>query len=154
MCLLCCMMAAKMKADAKVAASNAETNIAKTVQLDDAFSKPNYVFKDAALSVANMKKLIMAGAPEIAQILKLVTIKEPNRTEDWTIEKNDLDIPVQQATNHYTLIAYKGKDGKCYVQDLIQFLKVYQGGGSYGKVILAPLLKSPANYLIACENIK
>lgn len=142
----------KIKADAKNAASNAQANIAKTVQVDEAFSRPNYFFKDASLSMANLKKAFMAATPNAVQILKMITIKEKNYSEDWDIKRNDYGEIVAKVTLHYTSFVYKAKDGNCYMHFTAQFGKAATGGGGYGGLAMNPT--GMPDQRIACENVK
>ncbi len=85
-------------------------------------------FKDPSLNLAAMKSLLKQDYSDIVEVLRVVILANTDEQE-WTIEKNELDIPKFK----YSLavgVVYKSKNGKCYFMTA-DFHRVYEGGGSY-----------------------
>ncbi len=79
---------------------------------------------------------------EVATTLRAVTL-----TKEPYVKKNEYGIPLYQY--HEMWVAYKGKDGKCYLT-AVYASYTYKGGGTYATV---PTWGADAPDEMACENV-
>lgn len=146
---------AKMAADAKTTMATVEENLAKKRTLPAAFSKKSAVFKDARLSQANMKKIIMREWGQyISSVLKIAVVDDGKN--NWEVATDDWGRPSEKQNSCAIYIAYKGKDGNCYfIDQSILFVRDYEGGGKYSSTVrLFGHYDLHKIVRIACENIK
>jgi len=141
----------KMNANAALACSKAQDNWARNVQLPKVFSEKSVKFTDPELSDANLKAVFMKATPNCTQIVKMVVASDAS-TGDWTIVKNDLDIPVVKRSNNYIGMVYKANDGWCYYMVPLYYKKDYAGAGTYEKVRLGDDGAVPVK--MDCVNVK
>jgi len=85
-------------------------------------------FRDAQLSLANIRALIQRDLKDVAQILK-IAIREGSG-DDWTVQSED-GVPRFKMNFRPIFVAWKGKDGKSYY-GRVDLRRNYQGGGVYG----------------------
>lgn len=118
--------------------------IAAQTVLPEAFKRSGK-YSDAAMSLANIKKMIQYDG---MTILKMTI--DDNGSSDWNINKDEFDIPLKKVSNKPVWVAYK-ENGKCFFTKKY-FTREYEGGGKYGS---AELATSTADVTpILCENIK
>jgi hypothetical protein len=72
-------------------------------------------------------------------------------SSDWTVQKNDLDIPINKIM--YYQIAFKDADGNCWLGKGF-IVKTYEGGGKYGPAHANYAGKSSIHGgAINCDNV-
>lgn len=120
----------KAQKKSAAAVSKVQDNLASVRKLPNYFKQKSVVYKDPALSDAKMRGLVKNKFTNLKSIIKLVNLDGEMGTE-WLIDKNDLGIPKQKISSHYTWLLYEAKDGWCYYTE-IKFICTYKGGGTYG----------------------
>lgn len=133
---------------AKIEETNNSINAAITAntQLPEIFSKPSAKNSDPQLSLANLKKML--DAPDF-KVIKAVI--EENGTADYSIQKNELDIPEYKFTARPLWIVYKNEKGECFFTRYY-FRREYLGGGKYSALSIATTTADHTP--IPCENVK
>jgi hypothetical protein len=140
----------KFVEDAKTTAFQAEENIAKNRTLPSDWKQyDKSVFADRALSLPLMKGYLQIGF-EALEILKVVVL-EYKSNPDWTIVKNEIDVPKFKASSTVG-VAYKAKDNKCYFTTA-NFFRTYEGGGSYGNIQVNRSTNSAYIFRLDCSNV-
>jgi hypothetical protein len=140
----------KFVADAKLTSIKAEENIAKNRTLPTDWKQyDKAVFADRALSLPLMKGYLKTSF-EALDILKVVVL-EYKSNPDWTIVKNEIDVPKFKASSTVGVV-YKAKDSKCYFATA-NFFRVYQGGGSYGEIQVNRPTNSAYIFRLDCSNV-
>ena len=139
----------QLKKNAELACLTAENNLAKTRQLPPEFSKPGGQFADPSMSVANIRKMILASPDfsDCVQILKLSV----GTDQDWIVNKDGVTI-LGRFNGRAVRLVYKSKDGWCYYIPNVSFNCTYMGYGKYGSP--SPHIPSRSKVKIACANIK
>ncbi|OJJ14541.1 hypothetical protein BKI52_42965 [marine bacterium AO1-C] len=138
----------KLKTNAELAVKRSENNFARLRTLPPIFTYPAKRFKDARLSSANIRRMLMAKIRNCAQVLKIHPVAFG--AADWKIEKNDVGIPKYKQSNGRIAITFRGKDGWCYFVHYARLVQDYQGGGRYGKLVLY----NDKPKKIACSRLK
>ncbi|MFZ9387586.1 MAG: hypothetical protein ACO25B_06865 [Chitinophagaceae bacterium] len=139
----------QVRKNAEQACLNAENNLARTRQLPPEFSKPGGQFADPSMSVANIRRMILAS-PEFSdcvQILKLTL----GTDQDWFLNKDGAIIQ-GRFNGRAVRVVYKSKDGWCYYIPNVTFNCTYMGYGKYGPP--SPHIACRSKVKIACANVK
>lgn len=138
----------KILKNIKECEKSAQDYNASMVKVPDAFKQKHKAYKDPELSDKKIKALFMKTFTDATKILKFVNIGD--NSTSWTIEKNELDIPVAKNSTMATWVIYKTKDGSCYITQF-DLKRTYTGGGTYGKVFIS---NSYQGTKIAEKNVK
>lgn len=141
--------AEKIKKNAALACLNAENNLAKTRQLPPEFNKPGGRFSDPDMSVANIRKMILAS-PEFSDCTEIIKLSI-GTDQDWFVNKDGIKI-LGRFNGRAVRMAYRSKDGWCYYIPNVTFNCTYLGNGKYGPP--SPHIPSGSKVKIACGNVK
>lgn len=118
---------AQLPADRQTIQRVAEENEAAARSLPKDFNDQGS-FRDAQLSLANIRALIQRDLKDVAQILR-IAIREGGG-DDWTVQSED-GVPRFKMNFRPIFVAWKGRDGKSYY-GRVDMRRNYQGGGVYG----------------------
>jgi hypothetical protein len=140
----------KFVADAKVTAVKAEENIAKNRTLPSDWRQYDKgVFADSSLGLVSMKSILKTNLQAL-EVLKVVVLDYKNNP-DWTIVKNEIDVPKFKASGTVG-VAYKAKDNKCYFLTA-NFFRSYSGGGTYGELQVNRPVNNSYIFRLDCANV-
>jgi len=121
---------------AMIKKANEEKRAGKRIQENETFFKSggvSAVKKDAALESQFLKVLNQANSyPTVAENERVSYKKILLIFTDWTVEKNDLGIPIKMMYASWAIGSYTA-DKKCFFQK-VYMKKEYLGGGKYGEV--------------------
>jgi hypothetical protein len=106
-------------------------------------------FSDPQLSTAKIKEMLKNKLSNCQEVLRVHLI-EYKGEPDWTIQKNDLDIPIAKNTADIGYV-YKAKDGNCYMS-YAYCVRTYSGGGQYEPVKIRVSDDESKYLLINCAN--
>jgi hypothetical protein len=121
---------------AEIKKAKEEKNAGKKIQENETFFKSggvSAVKKDPALETQFLKVLNQENSyPTVAEKDRVSYKKTLLIFTDWTIEKNDLGIPLKMVYAAWAIGSYTA-DKKCFFQK-VYMKKDYLGGGKYGEV--------------------
>ena len=121
---------------------------ANKAQVPGVFKVKSLKYKDQkTLSDKKIEAVLKKERPDITKIMKMVNVGDI--TDGWSVEKNELGIPVAKYSTMNTWALFKAKDGWCYIVNF-SLKCTYLGGGTYS----APFIDSIATRKIAAKNVK
>jgi hypothetical protein len=143
----------KVKADAELYISSGKYQIYLDKEHKAAIAKvmmPKAVNKNPTLEKGAMDYIksdefteyVKSSVGEIASATRSVML-----TKDTKVAKNDIGIPKYEF--HEFVVAFKGKDGKCY-KTFVYASYTYKGGGTFAK---EPTFSADFPTEMACENV-
>ncbi len=142
----------KLAATAQAASKKSLERVAATRVLPDecrTFLKQ----KDPALSEARLRSTLSQGMKGVARVLKIGVANLHHDSNEWSVTKNGIDIPLYRDTTRNICVAYRGEDERCYYLNEIGLRERYEGKQGFSDT---PEVRY--NYAaavpIACGNIK
>ncbi len=144
----------------KVRASSKEINkekdaeaATKKLKADETFYKSGEVIavKSNPQLEAQFLKILneLNAAPTVPKEDRVIYKKILLKYTDWTVEKNDLGIPLKMVYGTWAIGNYTNSKA-CFFQKLYM-KKDYLGGGKYGNVVFD---EAPIPSIISCELLK
>jgi len=142
-----------LKQNAEECSEKAVANFAEIRELPEWFAEPDISFTADELSknrISQMYKAVVDDCAEVKQVHVHFRGAE-NSKDNWNIEKNEFDIPLQKRQNGIIGIVYKSTDGSCYYEEYVDITMQYEGGGKYAapRIITVKMDRK----MISCSNI-
>ncbi len=126
----------KLKKNALLAIEKAKDNVAKDNRLPEHWYDSNTRdYQSSELSATKLKALLKSQMDNVESIVMLKVFA--GSQGDWTVYKNELDIPTKKIATGTVRAIVKKTDGWCYYLNNITAEKLYEGGGIYGQVQLS-----------------